>query len=356
MHVLVTGHLGYVGPGVVAAPKEAGHRVTGLDVGYFRECIDVNQKTIAADREIVADVRDVTDRDLEGVDAIVHLAGLSNDPLGQLNPALTAMINHDATIRIARAAKKIGVRRFVFASSCSIYGASGEASAMLDESAQFKPESAYAASKVACERDLLTMTDKSFAPIFLRFATAFGLSPRMRFDLVLANLTAWARTTGTVKVLSDGTPWRPLVHIGDMALAIRCAVEAPEDLVRGRAYNIGRPDNNLQVCDLAEMVRRQVPSSAVKITGETGGDPRSYRVDFSRALSELPGFRPRWTINMGCEETDRWIVDRKIDVEQFQSRRYIRLKQLQHLRQSGSLDNDLRFGRNGASASGLQSA
>jgi nucleoside-diphosphate-sugar epimerase len=343
MHVLVTGHLGYVGPGVVTALKEAGHRVTGLDVGYFRECIDPDQKAIRADQEIVADVRDVTAQNLEGVDAIVHLAGLSNDPLGQLNPGLTMAINHDATIRVANLAKQNGVRRFIFASSCSIYGAAGAATQALDESAQFNPESAYASSKVACERDLVTLADKSFAPVFLRFATAFGLSPRMRFDLVLANLTAWARTTGTVKVLSDGTPWRPLVHVRDMALAIRSAVEAPEDTVRGRPFNIGRPDNNLQVRDLAETVRRQVAGSTINITGENGGDPRSYRVDFSRALGELPGFAPSWTINMGCEEIDRWIVDRKIDVDAFQSRYYIRLKQLQHLKQSGSLDSDLRF-------------
>jgi nucleoside-diphosphate-sugar epimerase len=343
MHVIVTGHLGYVGPGVVAALKEAGHFVTGLDIGYFRECIDVSQKTVPTDRDIIADVRDVVGRDLEGADAVVHLAGLSNDPLGQLNPTLTATINHEATMRVAKAAKAAGIRRFVFASSCSIYGAAANALQTLDENAQFKPESAYAASKVACERDLAVLTDPSFAPVFLRFATAFGLSPRMRFDLVLANLTGWARTTGTVKVLSDGTPWRPLVHVNDMALAIRSAIEAPEDVVRGRSFNIGRPDNNLQVRDLAEVVRRQVSGSKLNITGETGGDPRSYRVDFSRALAELPGFQPRWTIGMGCEQIDRWIVDRKINTEQFQSRSYIRLKQLQYLRHNQSLNEDLRF-------------
>ena len=349
MHVLVTGHLGYVGPGVVAALKQAGHRVTGLDIGYFKECIDPGQVIVAPDRTIVADVRDVSARDLEGIEAIVHLAGLSNDPLGQLNPALTGMINHDATIGLAKLARSAGVGRFIFASSCSIYGASGDASQALDENAQFRPESAYAASKADCERDLLTLADRSFAPVFLRFATAFGLSPRMRFDLVLANLTAWARTTGTVKVLSDGTPWRPLVHVGDMALAIRSAIEAPVDLVRGRPFNIGRPDNNLQVSTIAETVRLQVPGSEVRITGETGGDPRSYRVDFSRALKELPGFRPTWTVDMGCEEIDRWIVDRQIDVGQFQSRSYIRLKQLQHLLSTETLNAELRF-RSGAAS------
>lgn len=344
-HILVTGHLGYVGPGVIATLKEAGHCVTGLDIGYFRECIDERLGVVPVDREIIADVRDVDGRVLEGVDAIVHLAGLSNDPLGKLNPELTAIINHQSTVRIAEAAKSAGVRRFIFASSCSIYGAAGDAAAALDETAKFAPESAYAKSKVDSERDLVALTNPSFAPVFLRFATAFGLSPRMRFDLVLANLIAWARTTGSVKVLSDGTPWRPLVHVRDMALAIRCAVEAPEEAVRGRPFNIGQPTNNIQIRDLAESVRRQVPGSKIDITGETGGDPRSYRVDFSRALSGLPGFTPRWTVDMGCEEVDRWIVDRKIDLERFQSREFVRLKQLQYLLATGALDEDLRYSR-----------
>jgi nucleoside-diphosphate-sugar epimerase len=345
MRILVTGHLGYVGPGVVAQLKEAGHHVTGLDSGYFRESIDPAARTINVDAELDVDMRDVNSADLKGIEAIVHLAGLSNDPLGQLAPLLTEAINHAATLRLGRLAKAAGVGRFVFASSCSLYGAAGNASAPIDEFGAMKPESAYAASKVACERDLGSLADEQFAPIFLRFATAFGLSPCMRFDLVLSNLMAWARTTGTVKVLSDGTPWRPLVHVADMALAIRCALEAPVGIVRGRAFNIGRPDNNVQIRDIALIVQRQVSGSQIQITGETGGDPRSYRVDFSRALNELPGFEPRWTIAMGCEEIDRWLVDRKLGASDFQSRHYVRLKQLQYLRENGLLDAELRFNR-----------
>jgi nucleoside-diphosphate-sugar epimerase len=348
MHVLVTGHLGYVGPAVLAELKGAGHRVTGLDIGYFGECVDGGLPQAKPDAEVRADMRDVRPETLSGIDAIVHLAGLSNDPLGQLVPELTAAINHDATLRLAGLARAAGVTRFVFASSCSSYGAAGDSAAALDESAELRPVSAYAISKVACEHDLGALAGKEFEPVFLRFATAFGLSPRMRFDLVLANLTGWARTTGTIKVMSDGTPWRPLVHIADMALAIRCALEAPAAVVRGRAFNIGRPDNNLQVRDIAEIVRRQVPGSRVAITGETGGDPRSYRVDFSRALGELPGFRPRWTVAMGCEEIDRWIVARRLDEAGFQSRLYVRLKQLQHLQETGALDRELRFRSAGA--------
>jgi nucleoside-diphosphate-sugar epimerase len=343
MHVLVTGHLGYVGPAVIARLKESGHRVTGLDAGYFRECADPVARAVAADTEITKDIRDVAASDLRGLDAVVHLSGLSNDPLGQLDPGLTAAINHAATIRLAKLARDNGVGRFIFASSCSMYGASGNAERPLDESAPLRPASAYAESKAACERDLAPLAGSSFAPVFLRFATAFGVSPRMRFDLVLANLAAWARTTGTARVLSDGTPWRPLVHIGDMALAITCALEAPVETVRGQAFNVGRSDNNVRVREIAEMVRRQVPGSRIEITGETGGDPRSYRVDFTRALTKLRGFEPRWTVAMGAEEIDRWLVERQIDTAGFQSRLYIRLKQLEHLMKGGALAADLRF-------------
>jgi nucleoside-diphosphate-sugar epimerase len=345
MHILVTGHLGYVGPSVVAELKQAGHRVTGLDVGYFRDCVDPSLRPSEVDAEISIDIRDVSPRALDGVDAIVHLAGLSNDPLGQLVPELTAAINHTASIRLARMARAAGIGRFVFASSCSLYGAAGNAFQALDEGAMLRPVSAYAVSKVACERDLLRLVGNDFTPVFLRFATAFGVSPRMRFDLVLANLTAWGRTTGIIKVLSDGTAWRPLVHVADMAMAIRCAIEAPAETVKGRAFNIGRPDNNLRVNEIAEIVRRQIPGSCIEITGETGGDLRSYRVEFSRALRELPGFRPVWTVERGCDEIDRWLVERKLNVDQIQSRYYVRLKQFQHMRETGILDNDLRFCR-----------
>jgi nucleoside-diphosphate-sugar epimerase len=347
MHVLVTGHLGYVGPAVVAELKKGGHQVTGLDIGYFRECVDSGMAQAKADRELAVDVRDIAASHLAGIEAIVHLAGLSNDPLGQLVPELTATINHAGTVRLARLARSAGVRRFVFASSCSSYGASGTAAA-LDENATLNPVSAYAVSKVACERDLAPLASDAFAPVFLRFATAFGLSPRMRFDLVVANLTAWARTTGTIKVMSDGTPWRPLVHVADMALAIRCALEAPAQVVGGRAFNIGRDDNNVQIRDIAEIVQRQVPGSRIQITGESGGDPRSYRVDFSRALRELPGFRPQWSVAQGCAQIDEWLVKRSLKEADFQSRMYVRLKQLQHLRDTGKVDDSLRLRGAGA--------
>jgi nucleoside-diphosphate-sugar epimerase len=332
MRILITGHQGYVGPAVIARLKADGHHLVGLDAGYFVDCLNPGTRAPQPDRDIRRDMRDIGPDDVAGIEAVVHLAGLSNDPLGQLVPDLTTDINHHATIRLARLVREAGASRFVFASSCSLYGASGDAAAPLDETAPLRPVSAYAVSKVACEHDLSELADDRFAPVFLRFATAFGASPRMRFDLVLNNLTAWARTTGTIRVMSDGTPWRPLVHVSDMAQAIACAVVAPHGAVAARPFNIGHPDNNLQVRDLAEIVRVQVPGSRVLITGETGGDPRSYQVDFTRALTELPGFVPQWTVRgLG------------IGAEGFETPRYVRLKRLRQLLEDGSLDQALRW-------------
>ncbi|RJF76863.1 SDR family oxidoreductase [Azospirillum cavernae] len=343
MRVLVTGYLGYVGPAVVAAFQNAGHHVIGFDNGYFEDCVDPLEPQPVPDGDIRRDVRDVGPGDVTDVDAIVHLAGLSNDPLGELAPALTPDINHAATLRLAALAKAAGCPRFVFASSCSLYGAAADCASPLEETAPLRPVSAYAQSKAACERDLGALADDRFSPVFLRFATAFGASPRMRFDLVLNNLVAWARTTGEIRVLSDGTPWRPLVHIKDMAQAMLRAATAPRDIVHARPFNIGRDDNNLTVADLARLVQNQVPGTHIAITGENGSDPRSYRVDFRRAHRELPDFRPEWTVEMGCEEVDRWIRARELTADDFQSHRFIRLKHLQFLQEQGRVGADLRL-------------
>lgn len=343
MHILVTGHLGYIGPVAVRILKQAGHRVTGLDVGYFRDCVADGNGLVAPDREIVRDMRDVGPRDLEGVDAVVHLAALSNDPMGELDPALTHSINTQATLRMAALAREAGVGRLVFASSCSIYGAAEGQTAPLTEEAPFNPVSAYAVSKVATEQGLRELAADGFSPVFLRNATAFGVSGRLRFDLVLNNLAAWAHTSGSIKVLSDGTPWRPLVHIEDIAAAILAAAEAPAGAVHAQAFNIGRADANHQVRDIAEAVGRCFAGARVDITGETAGDPRSYRVDFSKALTRLPGFTPGWTLERGCAELRDWLKSGRLDGRDFQSRTFIRLKQLRHLMETGKIDGALRL-------------
>lgn len=341
MKVLVTGHLGYIGPVLLRLLKEAGHTVTGLDSGYFSDCLVAGDTETQPDRTILRDLRQIEPGDVEGHDAIVHLAGLSNDPLGQVDPSLTKNINSLATVRLAEMAKRLGVSRFVFASSCSLYGAAGDSEAPLTEEATFNPVSAYAVSKVECEQALSAMADASFAPVYLRNATAYGVSPRLRFDLVLNNLMAWARTTGVVRVLSDGSPLRPLVHIEDISRAAVCALEAPTAAIHNQAFNIGRNDANYRVRDIAEAVVARAPGSELLITGETAGDLRSYRVDFTKAATKLPGFAAQWTLEKGADELYRWFDTHKATEQEFQSRLYIRLAQLKHLMAAGKLDSQL---------------
>lgn len=318
-----------------------GHRVTGLDIGYFEDCVSRPEADGRPDAQIVRDIREVSAADLEGVDAIIHLAGLSNDPMGELNPSLTYDINLEGTLALARLAKGGGVGRFVFASSCSIYGAAG-GERPLDETAPLEPVSAYAVSKARAEEGLAEMSDGGFSPVFMRNATAYGLGPRPRFDLVVNNLSGWAYATGVVRVMSDGTPWRPLTHIEDISQAAICAAEAPREAVHGQAFNIGRSDANYQVRDIAEAVMTAFPGARMEITGETGGDPRSYRVDFSKALRGLPGFAPQWTLERGVAEVAGWLKADGLGAETFDSRMFIRLKQLKHGMEQGVLDAELR--------------
>lgn len=341
MRVMIAGHNGYIGPVAARLFAESGHEVVGLDVDYFADYAAPGAPPLAA--ELRLDMRDVSPRHLEGIDAVVNLAALSNDPLGKLNPRLTHEINFQGGLRLARAAKRAGVRRFAFASSCSIYGAAGGVAA-LDETAPFSPVSAYALSKVQMEAALTALADDDFSPVYLRNATAFGVSPRMRFDLVLNNLAAWARLTGVARVLSDGTPWRPLAHVEDISRATLAAVEAPREAVHDEAFNIGSVDCNHQVRDIAEAVAAAAHGVRIEITGEAGGDPRSYRVSFDKALSRLPGFAPRWDLRSGVREVLDWIdgVDAPRTAEDAESRRYVRLKQLRHLIDTGAVDDALR--------------
>ena len=337
MHLLVTGNQGFIGPVLTRMAQARGHRVTGLDIGYFQHC----GPDWPADRQIVRDMREVASCDVEEIEAVVHLAGLSNDPMGELDPALTREINRDGTLHLARLAKAAGIGRFVFASSCSLYGAAG-GSAALDETARLAPVSAYAVSKAEAETGLLVLADETFSPVLMRNATAYGVGPRPRFDLVVNNLAGWAHTTGELRVMSDGTPWRPLAHIEDIALGALCAAEAPRRAVHAQAFNIGRSDANYQVRDIAEAVGRAFPAAPLEITGEAGADPRSYRVAFDKALQTLPGFDPKWTLEAGVDEVARWLHDGGLRGHDFQGWRFVRLAALRREREAGRLDPALR--------------
>lgn len=336
MQVLVTGHQGYLGTVMVPLLAAAGHEITGLDIGYFADC--VLGPPPKDPPGIAVDVRDVTPEHLTGFDAVVHLAALSNDPLGALAPQITHDINHHASVRLARAAKEAGVQRFLYASTCSVYGASGDG--LVSEEAALKPLTPYAQSKVRVEEDVAAMADASFTPIFLRNATAFGFSPRLRADIVLNNLVGHAVLTGEVKVLSDGTPWRPLVHARDIAEAFLAALHAPTSAVHCRAFNVGTESNNVTVAQIAQSVVDVVPDSRLVITGVTGGDDRSYRVDFS-AFREAVGYEATWSVRDGAEELFRAYVAAGLDEDGFVNS-FTRLAKLQYLCAEGVLDDSLR--------------
>ncbi len=338
MKVLVTGHHGYIGSVVAPMLIEAGHDVTGLDTFFYEGC-DLLED--AADVPALRmDLRDVTTGVLEGYDGIVHLAALSNDPLGELDEELTREINLRGTVELARKAKEAGVHRFVFASSCSMYGASGTDELMTEE-APLRPLTAYAESKVRAEEALSELADGDFAPVFMRNATAYGASPRIRLDVVLNNLAAWAFTTGKVMIMSDGTPWRPLVHVRDIGAAAAATLVAPIAVVRNEAFNVGANAENYRVRDLAEIVRETFAGCEIEYAEGAGPDPRSYRVDFRKLTETLPDPSPTWTARDGAREL----------LDAFQSARltsagfdmYTRLSRLKSLLAERSLDDDLRW-------------
>lgn len=336
MRVLVTGHQGYLGTVMVPILQRAGHDVAGLDSGFFADCV---LGPVPADPPgIRVDLRDVTVDQLAGFDAVIHLAALSNDPLGALAPRITYDINHHASVRLARLAKAAGVRRFLYASTCSVYGSAGQD--LVDESAPLRPLTPYAESKVRVEADVAAMGDESFCPVFLRNATAFGFSPRLRADIVLNNLVGHAFLTGDVRVLSDGTPWRPLVHARDIAAAFLLALEAPAAMVHCAAYNVGAESNNLTVADIAQAVVDVVPGAKLVITGETGADPRSYRVDFSKLRDEL-GFEAKWSIPDGAAELYKEYDAADLTAEAF-TEKFTRLPHLEELQAVGIIDKALR--------------
>jgi len=338
MRVLLTGHKGYLGTVMAPVLTAAGHEVVGLDSGLFDRCL-LGPAPLDPPGHTV-DLRDVHLNHVEGFDAVIHLAALSNDPLGALAPDLTYDINHRASVRLGRLARDAGVKRFLYASTCSVYGASG-GSGLVNEDAPLRPVTPYAESKVRVEDDLNRLADDHFTPVYLRNATAFGFSPRLRADIVLNNLVGHAYLSGEVLVLSDGTPWRPLVHAADIAKAFAAALVAPRGAVHDKAFNIGTERNNVTVAEIANEVVEAVPGSTLRITGEAGADPRSYRVDFSRFRAAVPGFDCEWSIKDGALELAEAYQKHGLTRETF-DRRFTRLAWLKDRSSTGAVDETLR--------------
>lgn len=339
MKILLTGHRGYIGAVMAPLLIEAGHEVTGLDCDLYRGCDFVPGGAMAAIPEFRTDLRDITAGQLAGFDAVIHLAALSNDPLGDLAPEHTYDINLHASVRLAELAKEAGVDRFLYSSSCSVYGAAGDA--VLDEEAGFNPVTPYGESKIRVELAVRGLADASFCPTYFRNATAYGVSPRLRMDLVLNDLVANAVETGEILVKSDGTPWRPLVHIRDISAAFAAVLDAPREAVWNEAFNIGRSQENFQVSELAEMVAARVPGSRIAYAPGGQPDKRSYRVNFDRVRARVPGFTPSWTVARGIDE----LIDafRASPAPVLGDDSFVRLRTIRRQLAAGALDERLRW-------------
>ena len=341
---MVTGNMGYIGPVLMSALKEKGYDVIGYDSGYFADNLleEINEDYL----QITKDIRDITKKDLAGIDTIIHLAGLSNDPLGEFSPKLTEDINYIGTMQLAEMAKDVGVSRFVYASSQSMYGVSDTSSELDEDNSEKNPVTAYAIAKWNAEQQLHSMITDDFVVTSLRPSTVFGASPRLRCDIVFNNLVACAYTTGKIEIMSDGSPWRPVVHIKDVCSAFIAGLEAPTALVSGRAFNVGIPDGNFTVRDIAEAAQRSVPGSELIFTGEHT-DPRTYRVSFKRILTELKDYyKPEWDLDMGGKELVEFFDRISFTEKQFRGQETIRLQQLSYLKETNRIDDTFRVVKN----------
>ena len=339
MHLLMTGHKGYIGSVMAPMFRRAGHTVVGLDNYLFEGCnFGECPPDIPARR---LDLRDVIRADLEGFDAVVHLAALSNDPLGNFNPECTYEINHRASVRLAELAKEAGIPRFLYASSCSLYGVAGDKP--VTEEAAFNPVTPYGESKVRVEKDLVHLADDDFSPTYFRNATAYGVSPRLRVDLVVNSLVGYAVTTGEVLIQSDGTPWRPLVHVEDICRAFLAGLHAPRELVHNQAFNVGQTEENYRIREVADIVRDVVPDCVIKYAEGGGPDSRCYRVDCSKIARTLPEFQPRWTVRRGVEQLYQAYIRHELSAMEFLGTKYLRIKRIKELQNQGRVDDSLRW-------------
>lgn len=341
MKILLTGNDGYIGTVMTEFLQHHSYRVIGLDYRYYEGC-DLYPANVSPFRQIVKDIRDVNEKDLEGIDAVIHLAALSNDPLGELNSALTQEINYVASVKLAALAKRYGIQRYIFSSSCSVYGIASDGKPLTEEG-KLNPITAYARAKVEAEKGISKLADDNFHPVFMRNATVYGISPSFRLDLVVNNLVAWAYITGKIAIMSDGTPWRPIIHVEDVCRAFLAALEAPVERIHNQVFNVGVNEENYRIKDIAEQVEKIVPKCHVEILNKTGQDERTYQVDFSKIKKTLPRFEPAWNLRKGIEELYCAYKEFGLEEKDLQSPNYFRVKWIRYLLENKKLNTDMKF-------------